>query len=187
MTSNRSKLIALPVAAVMAATSLVALSGPASATPTCRTPDWGSLSKSESDYSAGTIERVRIGRHDCFDRIVFDLDGQDAGYRVEYVSEVEAPGSGNRVPVDGGATIRIIINAPGYKDGKSTVDIDAVNNLDVRYYHTFKDIEWAGSFEGSSTIALGTRARLPFRVFTLDSSDGSSRLVVDVAHYWTDF
>ena len=41
----------------------------------------------------------------------------------------------------------------------------------------------AGSFEGYTTIALGVRARLPHRVFTLyDASTNRSRLVIDVAH-----
>jgi hypothetical protein len=42
----------------------------------------------------------------------------------------------------------------------------------------------AGSFEGLTTIGLGVRAKLPFRVFTLNGPDGHSRLVIDVAHRW---
>ena len=45
----------------------------------------------------------------------------------------------------------------------------------------------AGSFEGQSTLGIGTRARLPFRVFMLlDDPDAglATRLVVDVAHRW---
>jgi hypothetical protein len=40
-------------------------------------------------------------------------------------------------------------------------------------------VAWAGSFEGQSTIGLGVRARLPFRVLQLPG-----RLVIDVAHHW---
>ena len=40
----------------------------------------------------------------------------------------------------------------------------------------------AGSFEGQTTIGLGVRARLPFRVFVLAGPGSGSRLVVDVAH-----
>jgi hypothetical protein len=46
-------------------------------------------------------------------------------------------------------------------------------------YQTFREAKFAGSFEGQTSVGLGVRARLPFRVFTLDS-----RLVVDVAHRW---
>ena len=46
-------------------------------------------------------------------------------------------------------------------------------------------VAWAGSFEGQTTLALGVRARLPFRVFTTyDAATNRSRLVVDVAHRW---
>ncbi len=43
---------------------------------------------------------------------------------------------------------------------------------------------WAGSFEGQTTVGLGVRARLPFRVFTLEGPGDGSRIVVDVARYW---
>ncbi len=51
--------------------------------------------------------------------------------------------------------------------------------VNVTGYRTFRQVAWAGSFEGESTVGLGTRARLPFRVFTLPG-----HLVVDVAHAW---
>ena len=35
-------------------------------------------------------------------------------------------------------------------------------------YSTFRQVAWAGTFEGQTTLALGVRARLPFRVFTLN-------------------
>jgi hypothetical protein len=51
--------------------------------------------------------------------------------------------------------------------------------VNVAGYRTFRQVAWAGSFEGYTTAGLGVRARLPFRVFTLPG-----RLVVDVAHRW---
>ena len=55
----------------------------------------------------------------------------------------------------------------------------------VAGFATFREVKWAGSFEGYTTIALGVRGRLPHRVFTLyDPSTNRSRLVVDVAHHW---
>ena len=51
-------------------------------------------------------------------------------------------------------------------------------------YGTFRQVAWAGSFEGQSTIGLGVRARLPFRVLVLDGPGDDARLVVDVAHSW---
>ena len=56
---------------------------------------------------------------------------------------------------------------------------------DVSGFTTFRQVVWAGSFEGQSTVGLGVRARLPFRVFTPnDTATRTSRLVIDVAHRW---
>jgi hypothetical protein len=54
----------------------------------------------------------------------------------------------------------------------------------VTDYRTFRQVAFAGSFEGQTTIGLGVRARLPFRVLTLTGPGTSSRIVVDVAHSW---
>jgi hypothetical protein len=53
----------------------------------------------------------------------------------------------------------------------------------VAGYQTFRQVAWAGSFEGYTSVGLGVRARLPFRAFTLAGPGGGSRLVIDVAHF----
>jgi hypothetical protein len=55
---------------------------------------------------------------------------------------------------------------------------------DVTGFRTLRQVAWAGSFEGQSTIALGVRAQLPFRAFILTGPGTGSMLVVDVAHLW---
>src|SRR5262245_52446451 len=47
---------------------------------------------------------IRTGRHDAYDRTVFDFTGGTPGYRVEYGTLVEQ-GRGNTVPVAGAATL----------------------------------------------------------------------------------
>jgi len=54
----------------------------------------------------------------------------------------------------------------------------------VSGYRTFRQVAWAGSFEGSTTLGLGVRARLPFRVLQLPGPGTGSRVVIDVAHTW---
>jgi len=64
--------------------------------------------------------------------------------------------------------------------------------LVTRDWHQSEQIEelWALSRTALSvvtwqtTIGLGARARLPFRVFTLSGPGQGSRLVIDVAHRW---
>ncbi|MET3934812.1 hypothetical protein [Arthrobacter sp. OAP107] len=54
----------------------------------------------------------------------------------------------------------------------------------VSKYKTFRQVAWAGSFEGHTTLGLGVRARLPFKVYTLAGPGSGSKLVIDVAHQW---
>lgn len=148
---------------------------------------WGSLPKSATFHdSRGAIHNIRAGRHQCFDRLVIDIDGAFAGYRVRYVDAVRADGSGAVVPVAGGARLEVTVNAPAYDaSGRSTYRPGSGSSLvDVRGWDTFRQVAWAGSFEGSTTLALGVRARLPMRVFVLPGPD-RYRLVIDVAHRWS--
>ncbi len=94
-------------------------------------------------------------------------------------------GSGFLVPLRGNAFLRVF-TARAYDDnGKSTYNPANKNELtNVTGYQTFRQLADAGSFEGRTTLGLGVRARLPFRVFTLDGPGTGSRLVIDVAHHW---
>ncbi len=58
------------------------------------------------------------------------------------------------------------------------------NLVDTSGYRTFRQVGWGGSFEGYTTLGLGVRARLPFRVAVLPGPGTGSRLVIDVAHRW---
>jgi hypothetical protein len=166
------------LALCMTAALIGALSAPASAA--CTT-NWGSLLKgSLDDYSQGPLEALRTGRNECYDRLVLDIDGTDFGYRVEYVDQVFQDGSGDPVPLRGGAKIRIIAQAAA-GSGFPAIAREMTN---VSGYTTFRQVAGAGSFEGQTTIGLGVRARLPFRAFTLPRDGGGTRLVVDVAHSW---
>ena len=155
----------------------------ASAAPYCGIT-WGSLPKSSATSTTSSLTNIRTGRHDCYDRIVFDLSNTTAtGYRVEYVSNVYADGSGQLIPLSGGAKLRIITNVPVYNtSGVVTYNATVGHTLpgvNVTGYNTFRDAKYAGSFEGQTTVGLGVRARLPFRVFTT-----GNHVVVDVAHSW---
>jgi hypothetical protein len=153
---------------------------------------WGSLPESRSAADAEMVNDVRAGRHECFDRLVVDLGGQDTtfgSYDVRYVPVVSEDGSGKALPVRGAAALQIVLRAPAYdRYGNATFEPgDRGEVVNVSGYSTFRQVAWAGSFEGYTTMALGVRARLPFRVFTLDGtpqSDDTPRLVIDVAHSW---
>ncbi len=147
----------------------------------------GSLPKVDPGSAVATISAVRGGRHDCYDRLVVDVAGTVAGYDVRYVSEVRAEGSGFVVPVRGGAVLDVVVRATSYDPltGRPTyVPTNARELTDVSGFRSLRQVAGGGSFEGQSTIAVGVRARLRFRVFVLDGPGRGSRLVIDVAHRW---
>ncbi|MBT2250544.1 hypothetical protein JHV56_17795 [Arthrobacter sp. BHU FT2] len=161
--------------------------GPASATTSYCGLAWGSLMKRDAAMTGAAVTNIRTGQHYCFDRLVVDLgSGPHPGYTVRYVTEVVQDGSGFPVPVRGNARLQVTVNAPSYdSNGNSTYTPANRSELaNVAGYQTFRQVASAGSFEGYSTFGLGVRARLPFRVFTLDGPGQGSRLVVDVAHFW---
>jgi hypothetical protein len=129
---------------------------------------------------------VRSGRHDCYDRLVLDINGHVAGYNVQYVNAVYSEGGGQVVPVRGGARLSLVVKATSFDaSGHPTfVPSNPAELTNVTGFRTLRQVAWGGSFEGQSTIAVGVRARLPFRVFILAGPGTGSRLVLDVAHLW---
>ncbi|WP_232667660.1 AMIN-like domain-containing (lipo)protein [Pseudonocardia sp. TRM90224] len=176
--------IALVVAAVAA---LVPASAAAAAEPNCGIT-WGSELKTApapARATAGTgssVTDVRGEQQACFDRLVFDV--QAAGrYYVEYVPEVSADATGDPVPLRGGAFLVVVAGNPAYDEAWNVTyhPADLTEMVDVTGWRTFRQVAWANSWEGDTTVGLGVRARLPFRVLHLEDPP---RLVVDVAHQW---
>jgi hypothetical protein len=166
----------------------VGSTAPAASATTC-VAQWGSLVKTRDHHSTKQIVDVRSGQHACFDRLVIDVNGDGsgaAGYYVKYVKKVVHDGSGTEVRLRGAAQIQIVLNAPAYTaEGDATyLPAHRRNVVDVSGYDTFRQVAWAGTFEGQTTIGLGVRARLPMRVLVINDAGGARRIVVDVAHSW---
>lgn len=179
---HRLSLFVLAVAATILA---AVLTGPAQAatSPYCGIT-WGSLAKNAGSASptAARITGVRAGQHACYDRLVVDLANAPAwaSYRVAY-GTVRGVASGNPVPVAGGAALQITLRA----HGENFAVPDPAHMVSVAGFRTFRQVASAGSFEGTTVLGLGVRARLPFRVLTLSGpAPGETRLVIDVAHRW---
>jgi hypothetical protein len=101
------------------------------------------------------------------------------------VDRVRQEGSGFAVPLRGGARLQVTVVAPAYDNYRQTYrPANRSELVNVAGFQTFRQIAWAGSFEGQSTIGLGVRARLPYRVFVVQGPGAGSRFVIDVAHRW---
>ncbi|MPY58386.1 AMIN-like domain-containing (lipo)protein [Streptomyces spongiae] len=185
--------------ALLAATAAVGLSlvvaaptafaeGSAGTTAAACETGWGSLPKTSTSSSAPAyLTNVTTAKHDCYDRIVFDIPAGSAGklgYWVEYVDTYGQEGSGDPIPVSGGAILQIRVIAASYDTQNQKVTYpgkakQSLPGVDLTGYSTFRDAKFGGSFEGISNVGLGVRARLPYKVTQL-----SDKLVVDVAHSW---
>jgi hypothetical protein len=165
-----------------------AANGPAgkAASATACSTAWGSATKSADDAHTEPLKNITTSHHACYDRMVFDVGSGTArtGYHVGYVDAFHQDGSGERIPVGGGAILQIHANTPSYDpaSGRPTYGGKAgqpLPGVDLTGYRTFKDTRFGAGFEGQTQVGLGVRARLPFRVL-----QSGSRLIVDVAHTW---
>ena len=189
--TGRAWRLAVLVPVLVVATVAGALVSPAEATkrPFCRQP-WGIHPKQLGNNDPGSQRAVLTGagasRTVCYDRLVFNLSGPATGYRVEYVPVVTQDGSGDPIPLRGGAFLQIVLSAPAHNDaGRPTyLPADRSNAVDVRTFTTFRQVAFGGSFEGLTTFGLGVRAKLPFRVVVLPGPGSGSRIAVDVSHRW---
>jgi hypothetical protein len=142
---------------------------------------WGSGAKTGPAQHGSSMVDLRAGQTECYDRLVFDLVGATGGYVVSYVDEVRYEGSGQPVAVRGGARLSVTVLSPAYDESFAptyTYD-DPAELIDVSGFQTFRQVAWAGSWEATTTVGVGVRAQLPFRVFMLPN-----RIVIDVAHRW---
>ncbi|MQA63162.1 MAG: hypothetical protein GEU86_17095 [Actinophytocola sp.] len=154
---------------------------------------WNTDGQASEGHSGDEIYDVRIGQHDCFDRVVFDLGGKaDVGFAVRYVAQVHAGGSGEPMPVAGDAVLEVVVTAPvsGYPGGEDG-DVDAFGRSGELLYSegqlvgltNLRAVRFAGFFESRATFAIGLRDEVPFRAFiALDDEDGHRTLIVDIAH-----
>lgn len=186
---RRSLLLALALTALAAigatACDPLPAAPPGGTSASCDDMAWGSNAKHASRMSTAEIWRVRTGQHRCFDRMVVDMrSAPAAGWHVRY-HEVNQEGIGGVIPLRGNADLEVVALAPAYgRDGMSLFrPKDRWEVVDVTGYRTFRQVAYAGSFEGQTTFGLGVRTRLPFRVFAVSGPSGT-KLVVDVAHRW---
>ncbi|HEY3631575.1 MAG TPA: hypothetical protein VGL21_11775 [Jatrophihabitantaceae bacterium] len=173
------------------ATGVVAVAQPpGSSSPACAAErTWGTAPKQGGfALTQAPLYLVRAGQHECYDRVVFDLNGaHDVGYTAEYVPVVPAEGSGRPVPVAGGAALRVVIRGPiygtdtqGHQPGRRqpAVGDDLVT---ASGWASLTEVAFAGSFEGQTTLAVGVHEVRPFRVWVRSERD-YRHVVVDIAH-----
>ena len=166
----------------------------ASSLPACAPEQqWGTGRQVGSTaMSPSALYLTRVGQHPCFDRVVFDLNGpQPVGYTVRYVPVVLADPSGKPVPVAGHAVLQVTVRAPIYGTDDQghqpwrrapAIGDSLVAPSQISGWTSLKAVTFAGSFEAQTTIAVGVREQLPFRVLVTSGPYDYQHVVVDIAH-----
>ena len=125
------------------------------------------------------LTRVGLGRHQGFDRLVFEFHGDLPCYRVEYTSPpVREDGSGRKVRVAGEALVRVRMEPASAYDLEAGIPAFRPGRLEGRRAGTsvVREVVRAGDFEAVLTWVVGLGDRVAFRVRTLREP---ARLVVD--------
>jgi hypothetical protein len=122
--------------------------------------------------------KVRVGRHDAFDRLVLVFADDVPGYSVRYAEEQPRQcGSGRPVDLSAAvyATITLELARAHNEEGRPTVEERALEpGLPVVRAATL-----SCDFEGRVEWVVGLERRVPLRVLALSAP---ARLVVDFRH-----
>jgi hypothetical protein len=168
-----------------AAAETTASSAPATADP----DDAASVSPFSGDTEADvadpaapeglTLTAVRTGRHEGFDRVVFEVDGTGTpGWDVRYVDDPCSQGSGDPIDVEGAAALQVTLTGVGLPDDTGVPEYSGPDPLSIPETETVTEIVFDGTFEGQAVAFVGTTAQTPFRVYLLEDP---GRVVVEVA------
>jgi hypothetical protein len=136
--------------------------------------------------STALLTRVGIGRHEGYDRVVFEFREGLPGYRVEYVEPpLHEDGSGNVIQVDGTAFV-VVRMEPASGFDLSVPEGELVYTGPRRLSgadggtSVVREVVRTGDFEAVLTWAVGLSDRVDFRVTRLESP---ARLVVDFRNH----
>lgn len=170
-----------------AATADARPTAPATATPA---GDMSTEPATSPDFPEGGdgiayLVRVEAGRHDGFDRVVWEFDGPAPSYRVEYVTgPVAEQGSGQPVEVDGAAALQVIFSLASGVDLSGTEPQtiydgpDRLSGVDAGTVNVAEVVQ-TGDFEATLSWAVGVDEITPFTVRRLEDP---TRVAVDIAH-----
>lgn len=133
--------------------------------------------------SALTGASMRVGRHDCFERFVFQITGtgEVPGWSVGYQDPMTADGSGAPVELLGAADLAVTVGVWTVSDFEGRPDewppFEGPDDIVTTGYVALREARNLYAFEGVTQIGLGLDRQRPFRVSWLEAP---ARLVVDV-------
>ena len=138
---------------------------------------------STSAKGTALLERVAVGRHEGYDRVVFQFRGDGVpGYHVEYVAPPFAEdGSGDPITIDGKAFVAVRMEpASGFdlNTGEGELVYKGPKRIEGATAGTsvVQELVRTGDFEAVLGWVIGLEEKVDFRVTTATSPP---RLIVD--------
>ncbi len=121
------------------------------------------------------VVNVRVGSHEGFDRVVFDLAGSgNPGWFIDYTTQPSQQGSGNPVPYDGTVALNVNIDGTAYPFELGMEDPQLGR---VPGSGNVNEVISVGTFEGRSQFIIGLQRQSAYSVEVLEDP---KRLVVDI-------
>jgi hypothetical protein len=136
------------------------------------------------------------GRHDCFDRLVFRVNGPgEVGYYIAYADgEAADAGSGDPLVTAGDATLGLHLltfvqggfydqtghqpgGEPFGKPGDVIYPMSNPEGLTV-----VQEVKFGGEYEAETDFAVGLSHQRPFQVTTYVDDNQTGFLIIDIAH-----
>lgn len=122
---------------------------------------------------------VRIGRHDGYDRVVFEFsDGTPELTLDRATPPFHEDGSGFEVAVEGDAFLQLVMRGGTKQTETGESSYPGPTELDAGFPALIQLVE-IGDFEAQSTWVLGLSEEACARVLLLEGPD---RLVIDIEH-----
>lgn len=122
------------------------------------------------------VTNVRLGVHDRFERVVFDLEGEgDPGWFVDYTDKPMQQGSGNLINHAGRIALNVNIDGTVYPHelGREDPELTSVPGQGG----FVSEVVSAGTYEGRSQFAIGLDESRPYSIQVLEEP---KRLVIDI-------
>lgn len=127
-----------------------------------------------------TIDDLRLGLQDDYDRVVLDLSGTgEVGWFVQYVQAPAMDGSGFPVDLAGDHVLQVVAQGMAIPEPGDTAYDPGSLLIDGGELSQVTEVLRGAPFEGQVQVFIGTEEQAPFRVFRLADPE---RLVIDIQH-----